>query len=219
MKNQKNNITKRVVYIASNKKIDGIYNLNLLTINYKNIDIDLSAYDALIFTSKNGVNSFLNSKLKWKQIDSFAISNVTGNALKKSNSKLIYTGISGHGDEFAKELVRYLKDKKPLYIRAKKVVSNIVDILNQNDISCDEIITYETACSKSLEIKKLEKNSIIIFSSPSTIDCFFKNYKWDDSYTAIAIGDTTASYFPKDINIVISKLQTIESCVQIAKTL
>ena len=219
MKKQKNFINKKPIYIASNKEIDGIYNLNLLTIKYKNIDIDLSKYNALIFTSKNGVNSFSKSNLQWKDIDSFAISKVTGNSLKKSNSKLVYEGISGHGDDFAKELVRYLKDKKPLYIRAKKVVSNIIDILKENDIICDEIITYETACSKTLNIKKLERNSIIIFSSPSTIDCFFKNYNWDDSYTAIAIGDTTASYFPKDINIVISKLQTIESCVQIAKTL
>jgi len=219
LKKQKNCINKKPIYIASNKEIDGIYNLNLLTINYKNIDIDLTKYDALIFTSKNGVNSFSNSKLQWKDIDSFAISKVTANALKKSNSKLVYEGISGHGDDFAKELIIYLKDKKTLYIRPKKVVSNIKNILKENDIICDEIITYETGCRKILNIKKLEKNSIIIFTSPSTIDCFFKNYNWDDSYTAIAIGDTTASYFPKDKNIVISKLQTIESCVQIAKTL
>ena len=173
----------------------------------------------MIFTSKNGVNSFSKSKLHWQDIDSFAISKVTANSLVKSNSKLVYTGISGHGDDFARELIRYLKGKKPLYIRSKKVVSNIVDILNENDIFCDEIITYETLCTETLDIKKLEKNSIIIFSSPSTIDCFFKNYNWDDSYTAIAIGDTTASYFPKDLNIVVSKLQTIESCVQKAKTL
>ena len=129
MKNQKNYINNRPVYIASNKKVVGTNNLNLLKINYLDMDIDITKYDALIFTSKNGVNSLLNSKLHWKDIDSFAISDITSNALKECNSNLQFTGISGHGDQFAKELIEYLKGKKALYIRAKKVVSNLKDIL------------------------------------------------------------------------------------------
>lgn len=219
MKKQKNNINKRTIYIVSNKKIVGINNLNLLKINYIDINIDLTNYDALIFTSKNAVNSLESSKLPWKDIDSYAISKVTANALKNCDSKLVYIGVSGHGDDFARELITHLKGKRALYIRAKKVVSNLINILNENNISCDEIITYKTVCQENITIKNLEKNSIIIFSSPSTVNCFFNNYNWDESYTAIAIGETTASYIPKDISKVVSKLQTIESCVQIAQTL
>ncbi len=219
MKNQKNNINNKKIYILSDKIVEGAKNLNLLKINYISIDIDLSKYDSLIFTSKNGVESFSKLNLNWKGIDSYAISKVTANALKNLNSNLIYDGISGHGDNFAKELLSYLKNKKPLYIRAKKVVSNLTNILNENGILCDEVITYETVCSDTQGIENFEKNSIFIFSSPSTIKCFFNNYKWDDSYTAISIGKTTSSYLPEDIKVIISKTQTIESCVDIAKTL
>ena len=86
-----------------------------------------------------------------------------------------------------------------LYIRGDKIVSNLIDILK-----CDDIILYENCFNDIKNKYTLPKKSKIIFSSPSTIKYFLKLYSWDNSYTAISIGKTTAKYFPKYINPIIA---------------
>ena len=217
MKNQKNSLNHRTIYVGTNKNIEGVVNLNLLGINYFDVEIDLNRYDALVFTSKNGVLSL--KKYDLHNVNSYAISTVTANFIKDSGGNVVYTGIDGHGDKFAYELIEKLQGKKVLYIRAKEVVSNLVNILKSNNIDCDEIITYETKCEDNLDIKNIDKNGIIIFSSPSTVKCFLKKYSWDNTYHAIAIGDTTASYFPEYFNYLVSSQKTLKSCIELAKTL
>jgi uroporphyrinogen-III synthase len=99
------------------------------------------------------------------------------------------------------------------------VVANLVEILNTNGVTCIHEPIYETSCVKYNEKITLPKNSIIIFSSPSTIECFFKNVIWDESFKAISIGNTTAKYFPKDIIPIISDNTSLNSCVQKALSL
>ncbi|MBP6289553.1 MAG: uroporphyrinogen-III synthase, partial [Aliarcobacter sp.] len=82
-------------------------------------------------------------------------------------------------------------------------------------IDIDEIISYKTSCNKQ-ERKALDKNSTIIFTSPSSVECFFKKYSWEDSFKAIAIGKTTALYLPKNIKCEISSLTSVEECVKLA---
>ena len=108
-----------------------------------------------------------------------------------------------------------LKDKKALYIKALKTVSDLPKILRENDILVDEVITYKTSCKESNKV--LEDSSIFIFTSPSTIECFFKQYSWKDSYTAIVIGKTTAKYLPKDVNYEISLETSVDECIKLAK--
>lgn len=191
--------------------------LTIFDIRNISFEIDFNLYDGLLFTSKNAIYS-LEKDLLWKTIPSYAIAQKTSDILKQVSANLVYTGKSGHGDDFANELKTKLKDKRVLYIRAKKVVSNLVNILNENNIICDELITYETVCKKYDIEQKPPKNSIIIFSSPSTIKCFFNSFKWDDSYLAIAIGKTTAKYFPDIVNYKIAEQTSIESCIELART-
>ena len=110
--------------------------------------------------------------------------------------------------------LQLLKNKKVLYVRGAKVVSKLSEILNNNKIQCEEIIVYESICKKFSEDTFLPKDSIIIFSSPSTIKCFLNTLSWDNSYTAISIGKTTAKYFPSYITPLISDTTSLESCVK-----
>ena len=134
---------------------------------------------------------------------------------KEFGANIAFIGFSGHGNDFANELIPYLKNKKTLYIRALKTVSNLTNILKENGIDIDEIISYKTSCNKQ-EIKILDKNSTIIFTSPSSVECFFKKYSWEDSFKAIAIGKTTALYLPKNIKCEISSITSVEECVKLA---
>jgi uroporphyrinogen-III synthase len=204
------------IYLLNNLKFDDVINLEVFSIKYLSSNIDLNTYDALIFTSKNAIYSIDSFNKDWQNIDSFAIAPKTANIINNYGGKLSFTGLSSHGNEFAKELIPRLKNKKVLYIRAAKVVSNLVEILKENSINIDELITYKTVCNNDMNIT-IEDNSTIIFTSPSSVECFFKNYNWNNSLKAIVIGKTTAKYLPENIDFLISSTTSIEECIKLAK--
>jgi len=205
------------IYLLNNIKYEGVENLEVFKIDYIKSDIDLKNYDALIFTSKNAIYSIDSFNKDWKTIPSYAIAPKTAKIIKQYDGKLVFTGESSHGNSFAKELVDILKDKKVLYIKALKTVSNLVEILKEKNIEVDELVSYKTSCN-CVE-NKLEKDSTFIFTSPSSVKCFFKNFEWDKSYKAVAIGKTTAKYLPFDINCKISPKTSIEECIKVAQNI
>lgn len=203
------------IYLLNSQKYEGIENLEIFQIEFLKKNIDLTKYDALIFTSKNAIYSLDSFNKDWKNVPSYAIAPKTASIIKSLGGKISFIGNSGHGNDFAYELIPLLKDKKALYIKALKTVSDLPKILKENDIFVDEVITYKTSCKESNKV--LEDNSIFIFTSPSTIECFFKQYSWKDSYTAIVIGKTTAKYLPKDVNYEISLETSVDECIKLAK--
>ena len=198
-------------------KKEGVFNIPLLDIHYFPKNIDLHQYNALIFTSKNAIYSLNSFNKEWKSIPSYVIAHKTEKVLIQEGGMVEFVGHSNNGNDFANELKNLLKNKKVLYIRAKKILSNLVAILRKNNIDIDEIVTYETKCNNCKDLIQIPQNSIIIFSSPSTIQCFFNLYTWDKTYEAIVIGETTAQYLPNDISYKISKTQSIDSCIDLAK--
>lgn len=205
------------IYLLNEQKHEGIENLEVFQIEYIKSDVDLKKYDALVFTSKNGVKAINSFNQDWKNIPSYAIAQKTANTIIKLGGVVEFIGNSGHGNDFAYELKNVLKDKKVLYVKALKTVSNLPNILKENGIFLDEIIAYKTSCKKSNII--LEENSIFIFTSPSSVECFFKQYSWKNSYKAIVIGKTTAEFLPSNINYEISSQTSVEECIKLAKQL
>jgi uroporphyrinogen-III synthase len=185
----------------------------MFEIKYIHKKIDYSFYDALIFTSKNAILAINDMDDEWKNIPTYVIAAQTAKTLEDLGGKLSFVGKTGHGNSFALEIAELLKEKKVLYLGALEVVSNLVEILQDNGVICDVEVIYETVCKKYEKKIELPKNSIIIFSSPSTIKCFFKNIQWDKSYKAVAIGETTANYFPPNIVPFVADTTSLESCV------
>ncbi len=205
------------IYLLSNSSYDETVSLPMIGIKYLDFFINLSIYDALVFTSKNGVNS-LDKKHLWQSIPAYVISAQTAKLIEQRGGKLAFTGSSRDGSEFAKEIAPLLKGKKVLYLRAKEVVSKLDKILIKAGIDLDQQIVYETTC-KCYKDKKLEENSTFIFTSPSTVECFFKSFEWSESYKAVCIGETTAKALPNEIKAHISKEKSIKSCIELAKKL
>ena len=203
------------IYLLSNQIYVEVENLEVFKIEYIESKIDLLKYDALIFTSKNAIYSLESFNKDWKKIPSFAIAPKTAQVIEKLGGKIAFTGITSHGNDFAQELIALLKNKKVLYIKALKTVSNLVDILKNNDVLLDELVVYKTSCKKSNVA--LENNSVFIFTSPSSVECFFQQYSWNDSYKAIVIGKTTALYLPKNVDYTISSETSIDECIKLAK--
>lgn len=205
------------IYLLNNIPFKGVENLEVFKIEFIPSDIDLNNYEALIFTSKNAIYSLDSFNNEWKNIDSYAIAPKTAKVINENSGKVKFIGVSSHGNEFAKELAPLLRNKKCLYVRAHKVVSELVDILKENDILIDELITYKTVSNVNFLNEEIENNSTIIFTSPSSVNCFFEKYVWNDTLRAIVIGKTTSKYLPKNVKFEISSNTSIEECIKLAK--
>jgi len=202
-----------MIYLLNNQKFEGVENLAVIEIEYKNIDIDFDV-DYLLFTSKNGVIAVNKITDKWKNIPAICIGKPTAKKVEELGGKVEYIAKSSYGDDLAKEIVQHFKPSKILFLRAKKVLSNIVEVLKENKFDVIEKIVYETKCKK---IDFIPKEGVFIFTSPSTVKCFLSQIKWNKNYKAVAIGTRTASAFPEKIEV--SNIQTIENCIKIAKNM
>ncbi len=208
-----------MIYILSEKAYEGAENLPCIMIVYKAKKIDLSCYDALIFSSKNGVSAIDKINPLWKKIPSFSIGTGTSKAVEELGGSVVYSARSSYGDDFAKEIKGMLDGKKALFLRAEVVTSSLNSILQDAGVILSEEVVYVTVCRACEKLKKPPKGAIMIFSSPSTIHCFFNCFTWDESYKAVVIGDVTASYMPKNISFIKSPKQTIPDCIALARTL
>ncbi|MDQ1268187.1 MAG: uroporphyrinogen-III synthase [Campylobacterota bacterium] len=212
IENIKNNSLN--IYVLNDKKVKWAKNLPVIEIKTIKATIDFPQYDALIFTSKNAVYSLNSYNQEWKTKPLYVIAPQTAKVASNFGGKIKFVSKEKHGDKFANELLPLLKGKKVLYIRGSKVVTNLVETLNSNGIVCDEAIVYQTVCVNFKKKIALPKKSVIIFSSPSTIECFLKNADWDESYRAVCIGYTTKNYFPPYITPVVSETTSLDSCVK-----
>jgi uroporphyrinogen-III synthase len=205
------------IYTLSDKKVDGAIALSLLGFEYKKIECDLSSYDAFLITSRNSIKALkemydIGSLLQKKL---YCIGKGSADVAKEAGFLDIETYESKNGDEFAKKIAPLLKDKKTILLRPKKVISKIKETLKKEHVDIDELVVYETMCKKSSV--EIDERSVIIFSSPSSIECFFKSYSWRDDLQAVVIGEVTATHMPKDITYELSVLSSLQECVKIAK--
>ncbi|WP_187647991.1 uroporphyrinogen-III synthase [Nitrosophilus labii] len=206
------------IYILSNKDIQGANKLPVIKQIFFKKDLDFKKYDYLIFTSKNGVLAAEKISKEWREIPSLAIGEATAKMIEKYGGKVVFIAKKFYGDEFAKEISQnFDKNSKFLYLRAKRVLSKLAAILENRGFYVTESIVYETICEDCKKLKRPPKNSFIIFSSPSTIDCFFRCFGWDDSYKAVAIGKKTATYIPSNIDYIISPSQSLQATVDFIK--
>jgi len=208
-----------MIYVLSEKEFEGASNLPCIMIEYREKKIDLEGYEALIFSSKNGVKAINRLNPVWKDMPSYSIGGGTSAEIKSLGGNVVYSASSSYGDDFAKEIRERLSGKKALFLRAKVVTSSLNTLLEEAGVLLSESVVYETKCAACENLKKPGKGAVMIFSSPSTIACFFNCFAWDESYQAVVIGDKTASYMPKNVPFVKALKQTIPSCISLANLL
>ncbi len=201
------------IYILSEKSFKDAKNLLCIVINYIQKDINLNYFEALIFTSKNAVTAIDKINKNWKDLPSYSIGSGTSKAIKELGGNVVYEAKSSYGDDFAKEIKKRLNGRRVLFLRAKKVTSKLNQILIENGVILSEEIVYETLCNDCKNLKTPPDGSCIVFSSPSTVKCFFKCFNWNSSYKAVVIGEVTLKALPKDIPYILSDKPNIPSCI------
>jgi len=201
------------IYLLSESKYQNTIYSPTIKIKFLNRDIDFSEIDTLIFTSKNGVKAINRVSQDWKNIPAISVGSKTSEEIQKLGGKALFTSKKFYGKSLAQDIIQNYSNRKFLYIRPKIVASNIVGVLQSSGISIQENILYKTVCR---EIDEVYENSIIIATSPSTINCLLKK-EIPKSSIFIAIGTTTLKAIPERFKKYLAPHQTIQSCIDLAK--
>ncbi len=206
-----------MIYLLSPLKKEGTISLPMIQFSLVADKIDFSVCDTLMFTSKQAVVSADAIDKKWKEYPCVAIGGATKKKIEELDGEVIYHPKEFYGEVLAKDILNNFSDKKLLYLRPKEVSFDSKAYLEKNGIDLEEQVIYETSCMKYTKEQKPKEEAIIIFTSPSTIKCFFKNFEWDSSYVAVLIGHATKEHLPDYCKFVVADEPLIDACVEKAK--
>ena len=208
-----------MIYLLSPLKKEGVTSLPMISFELVTNTIDFSSCNTLMFTSKQAVVSANSIDNSWKKFPCIAIGGATKKKIEELGGRVIYHPKEFYGEVLAKDIKTFFSTKKILYLRPKVVSFDSKAYLKKVGIDLQEQIIYETSCMKYTKEQKPKKNAIIIFTSPSTIRCFFKNFDWDSSYTAVLIGHATKEHLPNYCKYVVADEPLIDACVEKAMRL
>ena len=163
---------------------------------------NLSEYKWVVLTSINGAEIFLNKLINMK-VDirklnglKFAvIGSGTADVLAKRGifADLIpefYTSYA-LGNALSKAV---LHDEKVLVLRAEKGSAELSDILIENNLSFDDIKTYDVLSGSDSHGSTEINTDFLTFASSSGVNAFFENgYTIGDNTKIVCIGDITAN--------------------------
>ncbi|QKG28874.1 uroporphyrinogen-III synthase [Campylobacter sp. RM16187] len=211
----------RIFLVSNTKSSDKeIINLNLSEIEFLEFNLNLAVFEVLVVTSKNSISALKFNDINIeKKIVVYAIGEPCAKAAKEVGFEQIYIAKNSHGNEFAYEIAPLIQGKKALFLRAQKTASRVGEILKEKECNVTQIIAYKNMCKRLGLEHKPESNSILIFTAPSAVNNFISNFGWDDSYKAVSIGKTTSSELIKFTNPITSEIQSVDSCIELAKTL
>ena len=207
----------RAIYLLSPTAKEGTIALPMINFTVTARSIDFSNSDTLIFTSKQAVITANKIDLSWKNYPCIAIGPATKKQIEDLGGKVIYYPRSFYGETLSHDISEFFRDKKLLYLRPKEISFDSKGFLEKEGITLQEQIIYETSCIKYSLEEKPSKDAIIIFTSPSTIHCFLKNFDWDTSYTAVVIGKATKVHLPENAKYAVADEPMIVSCIEKAK--
>ena len=207
---------KNKIYLCSPKEFKGAISLPMIEFTRLKKSIDLSDVDTILFTSKQAIIYLDEISNEWQNKKILAVGSATAKMAKELGATDIYHPKEFYGEVLASDILEKFRDRKIVYIRPKVVSFDSKAFLSNKGIDIKEEILYETTC-KEHSGKELEEGAVIIFTSPSTIECFFKSFSWDSSYKAVVIGKSTLKNLPKNVTAFVSEEATIDSCVKKAK--
>ena len=204
------------IYLFSISSHPNAISVNSLTITFFKPQIDFSKYDYLIVTSKQTSEALQQYEIR-DYIDKKAlcVSVASATSFESLGGTVLDIG-GGYGDNLVDKIKSYPQDTKWLYLRAKVVASDFVEVCKNDGYGIDEAIVYESDCSQEILDIEVEDESILIFTSPSSLNCFLKTHEISEKSNLIVIGKTTAKAVPKNTEYVLSDETTIDSCMEIA---
>lgn len=209
---------KKIYLFATSKHPDAISSQSL-QVRFLKPQIDFRNYDYLIITSKQTIKALKQYEREdFISIPALCVSKKTADAYESFGGKVLDFG-DGYGDNLVKFIEQKPKETRWLYLRAELIASSFVANCKDAGYFIDEKILYVSECAKEALEVEVEQNSILIFTSPSSIECFLKNHTIGSDAKVIVIGTTTAKALPTGIEYQISQNTSIDSCMELALSL
>lgn len=209
----------RPIYLISKTSHDnaaGVIHIPILSIHLLTPIIDFSRYDGLIITSKEGASALGNYTVPWQKLDILCVGEATAQVVNTMGGYNI-TVARGYGDSILEILEN--QDNRWLYVRPRAIASSWPQKARLMGKKIDEVVIYETTCNESIKAVEIACDGILIFTSPSGIECFLKRYSFASTHTIVTIGTTTQKALPQGVASVLSDETSVESCIQSARKL
>lgn len=208
----------RKIILLSPTSFEGAVHLPVIRPKFFDIELDLSSFNAVIFTSKHAVVALDLITSEWKKLKVFSVGSGTSEAIRSNGGEVFYEATDFYGDTLANEIVAKYPNFSYFYPRAKEVVSNLEAILIRSSVEIRSEILYETVCNK-IDLDLIRSDAIIIFTAPSTVKCFFEQTAWKESWRAVAIGKRTQEALDLFTSSHLAPKPTIKSAVELSLSL
>ena len=181
-------------------KKHNIYHFPMINIKLKKINIlKLTDYDYFIFTSKNGVDSFVSSyNDNLKSIKTICAGKKLYEKIKHLGFSISHFTESPFKQNLTDDLIKstLIKNKKIIYLTGN-LSNNFIEekLKNYCQIARKNIYTttYVKKINNELEDILNNNNCVLIFTSPSAFDSFSKNYKLKNHKIGV-IGKSTMKH-------------------------
>ncbi|MEJ2468288.1 MAG: uroporphyrinogen-III synthase [Campylobacterales bacterium] len=212
-------MTIRPIYLISFTPPNdpGIIHLPMLATNWRHPTIDLTRYDGIILTSKNGIEALERIDPAWKSVPVLCVGKATQRRAEELGCKVLAVS-DGYGNGFYDIVRTRYADKRWLYARPKVVASDFAQRLRDDGIAVEEAVVYETRCEAKKVTEKIAENAVLIFTSPSAVACFQSWFDFHPAQGIVVIGHTTGKSVP-DRPVHVAQEPTVASCISLAKQL
>lgn len=212
-------MSRSSVFLLSPTSFPDTISLPMIAFETTAASIDLENIDILMFTSKQAVIRAYKINRNCRDIPSIAIGSATKNMITSLGGKVLFSPENYYAKELSSEISKQFSDKKILYLRPQVVMFDSKAFLKKHGIALREQIVYKTTCIEYNKSNTPPNGAIIIFTSPSTIKCFLRNFKWSGSYKAVVIGESTREYLPPKADVHVATKPLISECVKTAISL
>jgi hydroxymethylbilane synthase len=191
----------------------GIEDSDFIKIRFNRIapKIVKNEIENVIITSKNGVESILNSfvkqELQFKNI--YCVGRRTKKLIEQNIGKVAHSENSA--EALADYLLKNCKGKEVTYFCSDLRLDTLPKVLTENGIEVNEIEAYKTMYSP---VNVRENFTGVLFYSPSTVESYVQENAIDK--IAFCIGESTANEARKHFkNVQVANLQTVESVIEL----
>jgi len=194
--------------------MEGLIHIPILSIYFLTPLINFVDYDGIIVTSKQGALALKQYAPDWTKLHVICVGEATMAAMKQLGAVHVECA-DGYGETIFNAVRKY--HGKWLYCRPKMIASSWPARAREEGMILDEVIIYETACNEEMQPQEIAEDGVLIFTSPSSIECFLKQYKILSTHSIVVIGVTTQKALPLGIQSVLSETTSVESCVEKAR--
>lgn len=206
----------RPIYLISKTPYAGVIHIPILTISFLTPDINFDLYEGIVVTSKQGALALGHYRVNWDKLIVICVGESTAYEMKKLGAKQIECA-DGYGASISDVLHRF--SGRWLYCRPKMIASSWPSRAKEEGMILDEVIIYETTCNEGMEKIDIAENGVLIFTSPSSIECFLQKYSFRSTHDIVVIGKTTQDALPLGVRSILSETTSVESCVEKAREL